>query len=99
MYLDGGAREHSSGEGVLIVDATTESVIWIKEVIKPKGTSNGIKYFGLIEGSGHVRDSGLASDMHLEVRSDSQLVLDQVKGTKKAQNERMRTYKAWYGGN
>lgn len=91
VEADGGSRGNPgvAGYGALVRDADGTL---LAERAAPLGTAsnNVAEYTGLIEGLRAVLELGLAQDAIIEVRMDSQLVIEQMSGRWKIKHEDMR---------
>ncbi|XP_070046877.1 uncharacterized protein [Nicotiana tomentosiformis] len=87
LFTDGTSNVKRSGLGVVLITPSGET---LKQTIKTVPlTSNEAEYEALIEGLELAR--GLDSEV-IEIKCDSQLVVNQVYGIFKAKEERMQQY-------
>ncbi|MDQ3877724.1 MAG: ribonuclease HI family protein [Actinomycetota bacterium] len=88
LFTDGGARGNPgpAGIGVVLMDTSGEV---LGEIADPIGTAtnNVAEYKALIAGLELALDRGVTD---LEVRADSELVVQQVQGNWKIKNEALR---------
>ena len=88
LHVDGGARGNPgpAGIGVVLKD---ESGTVVAEIARGIGvaTNNVAEYGALIAGLELARDMGVAE---IDIRSDSQLVVSQIKGDWKIKDDRLR---------
>lgn len=93
IYTDGGARGNPgiAGAGAYITD---EEGVVLKEISKPLGenTNNIAEYEAIIEGLSAVRKmfgKEALRKIHIEVRSDSELIVRQLNGEYKIKEEKL----------
>lgn len=93
LYTDGGSRGNPgiAGAGVVIKDYNGTT---IKKVAKPLGivTNNEAEYQAIIVGLETLKriyGSGKIKNYHIEIRSDSELVVSQLKGEYQVKEEKL----------
>jgi ribonuclease HI len=89
LYFDGGSRGNpgiAAGAAVLLL--TDHPPHTVTQYL-PKATNNEAEYTGLIIGLEKARELGITT---LKIHGDSQLVLNQVKGTWKLKSENLRSF-------
>ena len=91
LSTDGGARGNPgpSGAGAVIQDASGAT---IKEISRDLGemTNNQAEYWALLFGLEALVELG-AANHPIEVRMDSELIVQQIKGNYKVKNEGLRS--------
>ncbi|XP_012836532.1 PREDICTED: uncharacterized protein LOC105957150 [Erythranthe guttata] len=87
VFVDGSANASGSGVGVLLAEAGEELEYAIK--LPFKASNNEAEYEAVIHGMKLVSSAG---GRKLNIFSDSQLVVQQVKGEFEIKNERMMAY-------
>jgi len=87
-YTDGGARGNPgpSGYGVVIQDGTGAKLAEFSEYLGHQ-TNNYAEYRGVIAALEYAIEHGFPN---LEVRSDSELVVNQIRGTYRVKNHELR---------
>lgn len=91
LYFDGGSRGNpgiAAGAAVLVL---ADGQKYTVSRYIPNATNNEAEYTGLIIGLEKARELGLK---HLKIHGDSQLVINQVKGTWKLKSENLRPFLA-----
>ncbi len=89
VYIDGGARGNPgpAGAGVHIESADDGTVLFEGGWFIGRATNNVAEYNGLLEGLARARALGAR---RVEVRSDSELLVKQMRGEYRVKNERLR---------
>lgn len=77
LYVDGAIRPNATGLGVVVRDRTGQVLTWRSKRLPRAMTCNQAEYEALILGLEVARRMGLN---HVEVRSDSQIVINQMLG-------------------
>lgn len=77
LYVDGAIRPNATGLGVVVRDRTGQVLTWRSKRLPRAMTCNQAEYEALILGLEVARTLGLD---HVEVRSDSQIVINQMLG-------------------
>ena len=88
LYCDGASRGNPgpSGAGVLLLDQNGEPILELSRFLD-EATNNEAEYKALIRGLSAAKEIGIKS---LQVFLDSQLVVNQLLGTYKVRNPRLR---------
>ncbi|MEG3437333.1 ACT domain-containing protein [Pannus brasiliensis CCIBt3594] len=88
LYFDGGSRGNpgiAAGAAVLVL--TDRQNVTVSQYL-PRATNNEAEYTGLLIGLEKARELGVKK---LKIHGDSQLVINQVKGTWKLKSENLRS--------
>jgi ribonuclease HI len=94
LSFDGACKDNPSGKAgcgwTLISDSDQSKIAEGRRYLGSSGYTNNVaEYFGLIEGLKYIRSSGIEIGI-LRVKGDSQLVLNQIDGSYKVRNARLR---------
>jgi ribonuclease HI len=89
LYTDGGSRGNPgpAGAGVVLLDAQGQVPLHEAGYFLGAMTNNAAEYRGLIRGLGVAAELGVT---HLDVRCDSELMVQQINGKYKVKSEKLR---------
>lgn len=89
LHVDGGSRGNPgpSGVGVVMKDKATGAVVHKAGYFLGRMTNNVAEYTGLLRGLEVAKDLGVE---RLEIRSDSQLMVEQVSGRWKVKHDNLK---------
>lgn len=88
MYTDGASNDHCSGVGIVLVTPENRSVCYTLK-LEFTATNNEAEYEALIADLKIIKELGVKS---VEIFSDAQLVVYQVRGDYQARRQRLAPY-------
>ena len=88
MYFDGSVMETSAGAGLLFVSSLEEHMCYVMRLHFPM-SNNMAEYEALLSGLRIAIELGIKC---IEIRRDSQLIIDQVMKEASCHNEKMEAY-------
>lgn len=92
LRFDGSCKPNpgDGGSGYVIFNTKTgKTIIEGHHYVGEKCTNNVAEYFGLIAGLKHFKNSPYTAD-HLNIEGDSELTINQMKGTYRINSRRLR---------
>jgi ribonuclease HI len=91
IYTDGGARGNPGPAGAIIIDG--EKTFELKKYLGQKQTNNWAEYEAVVLALAEAKKKGF-TDRALEIRMDSQLVVEQLSGNWKIKEPTLKTQAA-----
>lgn len=93
MYTDGASRGNPGPSGIGVVIMDKEETIYYKDFIGMNKTNNEAEYIAIIEGLVMVDElSWNNKEIDIDIYLDSKLVVNQLNGTWKVKDYRMRKF-------